>query len=276
MQRLCNNIKLRWEEKHRKETKEERISGYDGKIQPDYRRYPNNAQVCHGLKSPRWNPPVWAVERWIEMCMEKRNTSAIPGRVICISPLDMRNEAQAVDNLALYTGKAREQIELMFEDPDQQVHREKVDTIIIPVRWAGAWALYYTMRLAHTQGVIRVAKTYNRDKKDENKAMTKLDRLILEVGKGIIQQWLALLLPTIVGDSFAKEHARGKAIDDAAETEYDRRRDANFWTGDLQIGTVVMYAIHVMLATGHDSVDELADQLVHVFEMTQSGIPGSL
>ena len=100
MQRLCNNIKQSWEEKHRKETKEERISGYDGMIQPDYRRYPNNAQVCLGLKSPRWNPPVWAVERWIEMCMEKRNTSASPGRVICLSPLDMRNEAQAVDNLA--------------------------------------------------------------------------------------------------------------------------------------------------------------------------------
>jgi hypothetical protein len=65
-------------------------------------------------------------------------------------------------------------------------------------------------------------------------------------------------------------------MDDAAETEYDRRRDADFWTGDLQIGTVAMYVVHVMLATGHDSVDEVADQLVHVFEMTQSGIPGSL
>jgi hypothetical protein len=41
MQRLCNNIKQSWEEKHRKETNEERISGYDGMIQPDYRRYPN-------------------------------------------------------------------------------------------------------------------------------------------------------------------------------------------------------------------------------------------
>jgi hypothetical protein len=106
--------------------------------------------------------------------------------------------------------------------------------------------------------------------------MIKLDSLILEVGKGIMQQWLALLLPTIVGDSFAKEHARGKAIDDAAETQYDRRRDLDFWAGDLQIGTMVMYMTHVMLTTGHDSVDELADQLVPLFEMTQGGIPGSM
>ena len=83
------------------------------------------------------------------MCMEKRSTSSCPGRVICLSPLDMRDAAQAVDKLAQYIGKARDQIELMFEDPDKQAHREKVDTVIIPVRWAGSWALYYTMRLAH-------------------------------------------------------------------------------------------------------------------------------
>ena len=172
--------------KHRNETKEERISEYDGKIQPDYRRYPYNAQICHGLMNPRWNPPEWAVKRWIEMCMEKRDNLVNPGRVICLCPLNLLNEAQAADKLAQYIGKAREQIELMFVDPDKQLHREKVDTIIIPVRWAGVWALYYTMRLAHSQGVIKVARSIGNDKKDEHKAVNQLDRLILEVGKGIM------------------------------------------------------------------------------------------
>ena len=44
----------------------------------------------------------------------------------------------------------------------------------------------------------------------------------------------------------------------------------------MQIGTMVMYMIHEMLTTRHDSVDEVADQLIPLFQETQSGIPGDL
>ena len=114
--------------------------------------------------SPRWNPPEWAVRRWIEMCMERWRNHSKPGRVICLNPLNMLDETQAADRLAQYIGEAREWVEQMFEDPDKQEHRERVDTIIIPVRWAGVWSLYYTMRLAHAQGVIRVAEMHHKEK----------------------------------------------------------------------------------------------------------------
>jgi hypothetical protein len=46
-------------------------------------------------------------------------------------------------------------------------------------------------------------------------------------------------MPTIEGNSYWKEHLRNKAIDDAAETQYDKRRDTDFWAGELTIRNMV-------------------------------------
>ena len=37
----------------------------------------------------------------------------------------------------------------IFDLTERQEQREKVDTIVIPVRWDGAWAMYCTMRKTH-------------------------------------------------------------------------------------------------------------------------------
>ena len=83
-------------------------------------------------------------------------------------------------------------------------------------------------------------------------------------------------MTTIEGNSYWKEHLRNKAIDDAAETQYDKRRDTDFWAGDLTIGNMAMYMIHVLVATEHDSIDDLADQIMHVYQDTQGGVPGDM
>ena len=42
------------------------------------------------------------------MCMERWRNHSNPERVICLNPLNMLDETQAVDRLAQYIGKARE------------------------------------------------------------------------------------------------------------------------------------------------------------------------
>jgi hypothetical protein len=50
--------------------------------------------------------------------------------------------------------------------------------------------------------VIRVAKKYTEEAEVVNTIVTNMDRLLHEVGKGIMLKWLTLLLPSIEGDSY--------------------------------------------------------------------------
>jgi len=107
---------------------------YDGKVQPEYARFPNNAQACSGLNDPSWNAPVLAVRRWVEINMEKWRTNHNPGKVIFLRPLDLISGEQAFDKIIRYTEQAKKEVKDIFDHTEKQEHREKVDTIIIPVR----------------------------------------------------------------------------------------------------------------------------------------------
>jgi hypothetical protein len=50
--------------------------------------------------------------------------------------------------------------------------------------------------------VIRVAKKYTEEAEVVNAIVTNMDRLLHEVGKGIMLKWLNLLLPSIEGDNY--------------------------------------------------------------------------
>ena len=50
--------------------------------------------------------------------------------------------------------------------------------------------------------MIRVAKQYTEEAEVVDAIVTNMDRLLHEVGKGIMQKWLTLLLPSIEGDSY--------------------------------------------------------------------------
>jgi hypothetical protein len=50
--------------------------------------------------------------------------------------------------------------------------------------------------------VIRVAKKYTEEAEVVNGIVTNMDRLLHEVGKGIMLKWLNLLLPSIEGDNY--------------------------------------------------------------------------
>ena len=83
-------------------TQQARVTMYDGKVQPDYARFPCNAQVCLGLVNPSWNAPVWAVKKWVEINMEKWRDNHNPGKVIFLRPLNLLNEEQALDKIIGY------------------------------------------------------------------------------------------------------------------------------------------------------------------------------
>jgi hypothetical protein len=149
MQKLCHDIKLSWIERHRSRTKQDMVTMYDGKVQAEYARFPNNAQTCLRLADPLWNPPVWVVKRWVEINMEKWRGNHVPGKVIFLSPLNLMSEEQALDKLFRYIELAKREVKQIFDLTEKQEQQEKVDTIVIPVRWAGAWSMYCTMRKTH-------------------------------------------------------------------------------------------------------------------------------
>jgi hypothetical protein len=54
-----------------------------------------------------------------------------------------------------------------------------------------------------------VAREHKWVLKEVSKVVAELDHLIHEVGNGVMSYWLALILPSIVGESFEKEYQRG-------------------------------------------------------------------
>ena len=88
---------------------------YDGKVLPEYERFPNNAQACSGLNDPSWNAPVWAVRRWVEINMEKWRTNHNPGKVIFLRPLDLISGDQAFDKIIRFTEQAKKEVKDIFD-----------------------------------------------------------------------------------------------------------------------------------------------------------------
>ena len=58
------------------------------------------------------------------------------------------------------------------------------------------------MRKAHCQYVVRVTKKHIEGMEEVSNIVRGIDSLFHEIGKGVMTQWLTLLLPAIEGDSF--------------------------------------------------------------------------
>ena len=96
VQKVCNHLKQSLEKGRREGTK--RITRYDGKVLPDYSKFPHNAQICCGLANPMWNAPLWVVKKWIRLNMEQWMDPAKSGKAIVLSPLDLQDESGAYSN----------------------------------------------------------------------------------------------------------------------------------------------------------------------------------
>ena len=98
--------------------------------------------------------------------------------------------------------------------------------------------------------MIRVAKKYTEEAEVVNTIVTNMDRLLHEVGKGIMLKWLKLLLPSIEVDNYQREYLRARVQDDIMVTQYEVRKVVRFWAGEIPSVTMVMYMIHVLLTPG--------------------------
>ena len=96
VQKVCNHLKQRLEKGRREDTK--RITRYDGKVLPDYSKFPHNAQICCGLANPMWNAPLWVVKKWIRFNIEQWMDPEKSGKTIVLSPLDLQDESGAYFN----------------------------------------------------------------------------------------------------------------------------------------------------------------------------------
>lgn len=53
-------------------------------------------------------------------------------------------------------------------------------------------------------------------------------------------------------------------MDHSVDTKYAAHRDGNFWALKVRTGAMVMNIMHVLLASGSDSIDDLPDALALV------------
>ena len=83
---------------------------------------------------------------------------------------------------------------------------EAVDTVIIPVKVAGAWALYLTQRATKHQTVIRVTRKFRKieaSNRDAPGATYNLDRLIHTLGVSVMAIWLKSVVFYLRGEGTA-------------------------------------------------------------------------
>ena len=78
------------------------------------------------------------------MCMEEAWTLTNRTRAICLYPLRLDAIGNVLEDLQFYLGKVQDQINAMLLKGHTWHMIEEVDTVIIPVKLAGAWALYLT------------------------------------------------------------------------------------------------------------------------------------
>ena len=84
--------------------------------------------------------------------------------MICLDPLDILPETNALtlDMLRIYVSTIGTYIQQIANEAKGIYLRERVDTLVIPVRLAGVWLLYFTQRTGRTQIVVRLAMNLHR------------------------------------------------------------------------------------------------------------------
>ena len=65
-------------------------------------------------------------------------------RAICLYPLRLDASGNVLEGLQIYLDRVQVQVNDMLAKGHTWHMIEKVDTVIIPVKLAGAWALYLT------------------------------------------------------------------------------------------------------------------------------------
>jgi hypothetical protein len=133
----------------------------------------------------------------------------------------------------------------MLEKGDTWHMIEAVDTVIIPVKVAGAWALYLTQRATKHQTVIRVTRKFRKieaSNRDAPGATYNLDRLIHTLGVSVMAIWLKSVVFYLRGEGTAVNLVRSKAEEDI-EAGYSAVRGTFLPADVMTPGVAVMYLI---------------------------------
>ena len=122
---------------------------------------------------------------------------------------------------------------------------EEVDTVIIPVKLAGAWALYLTQRATKHQTVIRVTRKFRKieaSNRDAPGATFNLDRLIHTLGVSVMAIWLKSVVFYLRGEGAAVTLCRSRAEEDI-EAGYSAVRGTFLPADVMTPGVAIMYLI---------------------------------
>ena len=81
-----------------------RNTAFDAAVTPFYRSFPHSAEAVEGITAKYYKPPAEVVKRWIELCRPQGWLHRGSARVICLDPLDILPEANALtlDMLRIY------------------------------------------------------------------------------------------------------------------------------------------------------------------------------
>ncbi len=83
---------------------------------------------------PKWNPPVWAMRRWVEICLKQYWENPKEGRTICLKPLNLSDGDRALEKVCQYGRHTQRQVQKALETLTSERLRARIDVIMIPVR----------------------------------------------------------------------------------------------------------------------------------------------
>ena len=115
MKKVCEGIMSKLLRPHDALGEGTRDTDYDGRVLPQYRHYPHNAQGCERITDPAWNPPAELVRQWVAICRPATWDHLSASRVICLDPLDFDLDEQPADTLRTYVRSIRRQMMMYIE-----------------------------------------------------------------------------------------------------------------------------------------------------------------
>ena len=67
--------------------------------------------MCARMMEPGWNPPVWAMRRWIKICLMQYWAHPKNGKIICLKLLNLSKGERALDKMCKYGQCAQSQVQ---------------------------------------------------------------------------------------------------------------------------------------------------------------------
>ena len=164
---------------------------------------------------------------------------------ICLYPLRLDASDNVLEDLQIYLDGVQAQVKNMLEKGHTWHMIESVDIVVIPVKVAGAWALYLTQRTTKQQSVLRVARMIRKveaSNRDAPGATFNLDKLMHTLGVSVMAIWLKSVVFYLRGEGAAVTLCRARAEEDI-EAGYSAVRGTFLPADVMTPGVAIMYLI---------------------------------